>query len=87
MIVQLKHIINGWSNYLLHHANLLSKDIQKKGEDRFNICLNCEIRVNNICAKSKKGIDVKTQEEKNGCGCVLYAKVLVEDAACPLNKW
>jgi hypothetical protein len=87
MIVKLKHILNGWSNFLLHHTNLLSEEVKNKGKERFSICLGCEIRVNNVCAMSKKGIDVITKEEKNGCGCLLYAKVLAEHTKCPLSKW
>lgn len=42
------------------------------GRHRLEICKQCELRKGFVCGE---------------CGCVLAAKVEVEDEECPVGKW
>ena len=53
---------------------------------RLSICKKCEFYYKGICDRRRcHGVDDK---RVCGCGCILKAKVYVEDKnSCPLNKW
>lgn len=83
----ISNILTGWGNRILDEFNILSPLLKSKAEERLLICDTCPMRVNNKCAKTKKGINIETGIETNGCGCNLSAKSLDPNSQCPLAKW
>jgi hypothetical protein len=50
------------------------KASDEEAESRLNICKSCE-HLMSITSQCKK------------CGCVMPAKVKIQRASCPINKW
>jgi hypothetical protein len=82
-----KEIIEGWANLTLDRLGKLDQETKEIAEYRLAHCTTCSMREGNTCARSKKGINVKTLESKKGCGCKLSAKTLSMSSKCPLGKW
>lgn len=81
-----------------HAKELLNKD-QTLFEKRMEICNKCGLKtedkiLGNVCSRHKwlnletnEVSDTKEDGFYNGCGCRLNAKLRIEEATCPLNKW
>jgi hypothetical protein len=50
-----------------------SEDLAQK---RYDICMDCPVRVGQKCAK-----------RKGGCGCYIPCKIRSNKSKCPKNKW
>lgn len=83
----LKNILQGWGNWALSQFKLANPKIVQMSKMRLLICDICEIRSGHICNPKKQGVNVKTKEIKNGCGCAIPPKTLSPDSKCPLDKW
>jgi len=83
----LKNILEGWANWTLSQFKLLDPNIVQMSKIRLLVCDVCDIRSGHICSPSKQGINVKTKEIKNGCGCAIPRKTLSPSSKCPLDKW
>ena len=84
---RLEQIAIGWGNFAKEQLGLLDKKTKKLVGTRLSICDKCLIRSGSICSNLKYGINIKTKQKQNGCGCILIAKTMVKDARCPLDKW
>ena len=56
------------------HLITKEKTSEQISQDRLNICLSCD-RLINLTKQCRE------------CGCIMPAKVKLEKATCPLNKW
>ncbi len=75
--------MSAWSEYKKKLGesrpwDLLDPNIQKinveESEKRYNICLSCDRLI-------------KLTKQCRECGCIMPAKVKLQNATCPLNKW
>jgi len=87
MNINLKHIFEGWANYIKDRFDTLEPDIKTLSENRLSLCDVCEMRTGHSCDPKKSSIHVVTGEEVRGCGCHIAAKSMVPDAKCPMGKW
>lgn len=94
---KLQEILSGWANEIKDNFNKLPEEIKKLSEERLLICNTCDVRKNEVCSSSNKGVAVKSfmygkkLREKGtiykGCGCPLKAKTKSVTSVCPLGKW
>ena len=84
---KISEILNGWGNAIKDKLGMLDSNISDEAKRRMTICDNCEIRNLWMCDSNKSGKNIKTNEIKNGCGCVIFAKATSPDSKCPLDKW
>lgn len=87
MDINVKHIFEGWANYIKDRFDALDPDIKALSQKRIRICDMCHMRTGHACDPAKTGLHVVTGLEANGCGCHIAAKSMVPDAECPLGKW
>lgn len=85
--MNIKHIIEGWANYVKDKFDALPGDIKSLSEARLLMCDGCEIRTGTSCDTAKSGKHLLTGETANGCGCHIAAKSMAVDSKCPLGKW
>ena len=71
----LKNILQGWGNWALSQFKLAKPEIVQMSKMRLLICDMCEIRSGHICNPKKQGVNVKTKEIKNGCGCAIPPRI------------
>jgi len=64
-------ILEGWGNLILRPEHN-----SELVSSRILVCNDCPIRTGVMCDK-----------RKGGCGCVIVAKVRVEESGCPKGKW
>ena len=83
----LKNILEGWGNWALKEFKLLDPEIVQMSKLRLLICDVCDMRTGQICNPNKQGVNIETQEIRNGCGCVIPPKTLSPHSECPLGKW
>lgn len=88
----MKQIISGHIKELFNQE----KDLY---EQRMEICNNCMLKEDDrllglVCSKHKwvnfetgEVSDTKKDGFYNGCGCRLKAKLRIQEARCPNNKW
>lgn len=87
MDINVKHIFEGWANYLRDRFDTLDPSIKELSEKRLRLCDICHMRTGHACDPAKTGLHVVTGEQVNGCGCHIAAKSMVPAARCPLGKW
>lgn len=87
MDINVKHIFEGWANYIKDRFEVLDPVIKKLSQKRLLYCDKCHIRSGHACDPSKTGLHIITGEEVKGCGCHIAAKSMVPDAKCPMGKW
>jgi hypothetical protein len=75
--------MSAWSEYKKKIGesrpwHMLDSSVQKAGAEeasrRYDICLSCDKLI-------------KLTKQCRECGCIMPAKVKLEKATCPLNKW
>lgn len=75
--------MSAWSEYKKKIGesrpwHMLDSSVQKASVEeanrRYNICLSCDKLI-------------KLTKQCRECGCIMPAKVKLEKATCPLNKW
>lgn len=96
MKIQVKNLLQGWSNVFLENFNLLSEDLKIKSETKLAICEQCSVRSGLVCSsliEDESIIDFNYEGEQRfkghkykGCSCPIYAKSL-SDSQCPLGKF
>lgn len=83
----LAEIIEGWTNLTKLQFGSVPEHLQKMGEERSAICIDCKAYNKGFC-DPKRSVQHKTKNEMvTGCGCYLAAKVLCEKCKCPAGKW
>lgn len=87
MDINVKHIFQGWANYLKDKFDMLEDPIKEISQMRLMRCDKCHMRTGHACDPAKTGTHVVTGEQVNGCGCHIAAKSMVPAARCPLGKW
>jgi hypothetical protein len=87
MEINIKHIFEGWANYVKDRFDSLEPNVKTLSENRLKLCHVCDIRTGHACDPKKSGRNVKTGDIANGCGCHIAAKSMVPDARCPMGKW
>ena len=87
MDINIRHIFEGWANYVKDQFNTLDPEVKDISQRRLKLCDSCHMRTGHACDPSKTGIHVLTGEEVRGCGCHIAAKSMVLDAKCPMGKW
>lgn len=87
MEINVKHIFEGWANYIKDRFDTLDPVIKEMSAQRLRHCDVCPIRSGHACDPKKTGIHIITGEEVSGCGCHIAAKSMVPDAQCPMGKW
>lgn len=84
--MNVKNIINGWSNFLKSKTVGAKNYIESQAAVRMSICQTCELNSNGICA-TREAQHTITGETTNGCGCPLGPKTMSKNDQCPLGKW
>jgi hypothetical protein len=87
MEINVKHIFEGWANYIKDRFDTLDPIIKDLSAKRLTHCDVCPIRSGHACDPKKSGLHVITGQEVTGCGCHIAAKSMVPDARCPMGKW
>ena len=73
----LKEITRGMWNKIRKNLRIPNKEMEKKYEDRYKICLECPIISDDY---------QKCSKEKGGCGCPLDVR-LRSNKGCPKGYW
>jgi hypothetical protein len=87
MEINVKHIFEGWANYVKDKFDTLDPEIKNLSATRLAHCDACHIRKGHACDPKRYGRHVETGELVRGCGCHIAAKSMVPDARCPMGKW
>lgn len=75
--------MSAWSEYKKKFGNtrpwdIINPNVSKvnkiSAEKRLNICLSCDKLI-------------KLTKQCRECGCIMPAKVKLENATCPIGKW
>lgn len=76
--MDLKGIVNGYTNRSLADLKLITKEKEEKAHTRLEICKKCPIF---------EAPTMKCSSVKGGCGCNMKTKVYCTTCTCPKNKW
>jgi len=87
MDINIEEFLNGWTNLVKKKLGNVEPELLKLSEERILICKKCEIFTGKRCDNRRTTLNIKTNEQVKGCGCVLVAKTICENCACPAAKW
>lgn len=80
-------VIDGFSNLFLSELHLLPQKEQEAYAGRYERCINCSIRVGNVCDPNQSRPHAVTGEIVHGCGCNLAASTKSPRKSCPAGEW